>query len=137
MIGDQSYICRNVEFSVPRGGELILENGVFVGRGCIISAHSRVQIGAASMLGEYVCIHDNDHKLEPRNVPIAMRGFVSQPLHIGTNSWIGAGAVLVRGSGMGNDCVLGAGAVLTKVLPDAVLAVGVPAASSARPHQED
>jgi acetyltransferase-like isoleucine patch superfamily enzyme len=48
-------------------------------------------------------------------------------LSIGDDCWIGAKAVLVKGSGLGRRCVLGAGAVLTKKLPDNTVAAGVPA----------
>ncbi len=127
IIGDQAHICRFVEFSVPNGGQLILGDKVFIGRGVVISAHRKVAIGNHTMLGEYVSIHDNDHRLDQGDLPVAERGYVSDVLEIGSNCWIGAKAVLVRGSGMADNCVLGAGAVLTSNLPMGVLAVGVPA----------
>lgn len=127
MIGDQAYICRFVEFSVPAGGELLVGDNVFVGRGVVISAHRKVAIGNHSMLGEYVSIHDNDHRMGAGDVPIAERGYVSDMLEIGSNCWVGARAVLVRGSGMQENSVLGAGAVLTQHLAAGVVAVGVPA----------
>jgi len=79
------------------------------------------------MLGEYVSIHDNDHRLDRKEQPLGDRGYVSAPLVIGPNCWIGAKAVLVRGSGMEENCVLGAGAVLTRKLSAGSVAVGVPA----------
>lgn len=126
-IGDQVYICRFVEFSVPPGGELLVGDNVFIGRGVVISAHRRVAIGNHSMLGEYVSIHDNDHRMDRTEVPVAKRGYVSDVLEIGSNCWLGARAVLVRGSGMQENSVLGAGAVLTQRLAAGVVAVGVPA----------
>ena len=126
-IGDQAYICRFVEFSVPAGGELVLGDHVFIGRGVVISAHRKVAIGNHTMVGEYVSIHDNDHRLDRIEVPIAERGYVSEVLEIGPNCWIGARAVLVRGSGMQRNCVLGAGAVLSRNLLAGIVAVGVPA----------
>ena len=127
IIGDQAHICRLVEFSVPPGGELIVGDQVFIGRGVVISAHCRVAIGRHTMLGEFVSIHDNDHRLDQAELPVAERGFVVNKLEIGTNCWIGAKAVLVRGSGMQENCVLGAGAVLTRELLAGSTAVGVPA----------
>ena len=127
VIGDQAYICRFVEFSVPAGGELVLGGHVFIGRGVVISAHRKVAIGNHTMLGEYVSIHDNDHRLDRIEVPIAERGYVSEVLEIGSNCWVGARAILVRGSSMQKNCVLGAGAVLTRYLLAGTTAVGVPA----------
>ncbi len=79
------------------------------------------------MLGEYVSIHDNDHRMDRSDVPIAERGYVSDVLEIGPNCWVGARAVLIRGSGMQENCVLGAGAVLTQKLSIGTVATGVPA----------
>lgn len=131
-IGDDVHLCRLVEFSVPAGGELIIGDGSFIGRGVVISAHKQVAIGHYTMLGEFVSIHDNDHRLDKPDAPIGEQGFVSAPLVIGANCWIGAKAVLVRGSGLGEHCVLGAGAVLTKRLPPGTMAVGVPASPRAK-----
>ena len=126
-IGDQAYVCRFVEFSVPAGGELFVGDKAFIGRGVVISAHRKVAIGHHTMLGEYVSIHDNDHRMDRAEVPVAERGYVSDPLEIGANCWVGARAVLVRSSGMQENCVLGAGAVLTRKLSIGTIAAGVPA----------
>jgi acetyltransferase-like isoleucine patch superfamily enzyme len=61
VLGDRVHVCQLVEFSLPQGGELIVGEGVFIGRGVVVSAHSRVEIGAHTMIGEYVSIHDNNH----------------------------------------------------------------------------
>lgn len=47
--------------------------------------------------------------------------------HIGAHTYLGIGANVVDGITIGRHCVIGAGAVVTKDLPDRVLAVGVPA----------
>lgn len=126
-IGNWVHVCRLVEFSVPAGGELNIGDGAFIGRGVVISAHKRVAIAEDTMLGEFVSIHDNDHRVDRAGVAIGQQGYLAEPLEIRANCWIGAKAVLVRGSGMGERCVLGAGAVLTKRLPAGTMAVGVPA----------
>jgi len=136
IIGNQVYVCRFVEFSVPAGGELALEDNVFIGRGVIISAHRQVAIGKHTMLAEYVCIHDNDHRSEPIESPVAERGYVSDVLEIGPNCWLGAGAIIIRGGGMRENCKLGAGAVLTRKLPAGVVAVGIPAKPILRTQKE-
>jgi len=48
-----------------------------------------------------------------------------QQIRIGAGTWIGSGAVIM--ADVGSDCVIGAGAVVTKPIPDRVLAAGVPA----------
>lgn len=49
------------------------------------------------------------------------------PIHIGKNCWLGAGVIVVPGVTIGDNSVIGAGAVITKDIPANVVAVGTPA----------
>jgi maltose O-acetyltransferase len=49
------------------------------------------------------------------------------PITIGANVWLGGGAIVLPGVGIGDDTVVGAGAVVTRDLPAGVVAVGNPA----------
>lgn len=48
-------------------------------------------------------------------------------VRIGEGTWIGTGAIILPGVTVGNHCVVGAGAVVTRDIPDCTLAMGVPA----------
>lgn len=122
-IGSGVRFCKGVSLTVTRGARLVIEDGVFLGRGVVISAHNEIRIGAHTMVAEYVCLHDNDHLVDGG----VTTGFSSAPLHIGARCWLGAQATVLRGGGLGDACVLGAGAVLTKQIPSGAVAVGVPA----------
>lgn len=47
-------------------------------------------------------------------------------IHIGKNCWLGAGVIVLPGITIGDNVVIGAGSVVTKDLPDNVIAVGNP-----------
>lgn len=126
-LGDHVHICRRVTITVTHDGELTIGNNVFIGPGVVISSHQRIVIGDDSLIAEYVSIYDNDHGTAELAKPISTQGYVSEPCEIGAGCWVGAGSKILRGGGLGRDCILGAGAVLKKVLPDASVAVGVPA----------
>ena len=49
------------------------------------------------------------------------------PVVIGDDVWLGAGAMVLDGVQIGKGCIVGAGSVVTKNLPDYAVAVGVPA----------
>lgn len=51
----------------------------------------------------------------------------SRPIHVGNNVWFGGNVTVVPGVNIGNDCVIAAGAVVTRDIPDGSLAAGVPA----------
>jgi Acetyltransferase (isoleucine patch superfamily) len=57
--------------------------------------------------------------------PIQDQPRIWQKVRIGAGTWIGSGAVVM--ADVGRNCVIGAGAVVTKPIPDRVLAAGVPA----------
>lgn len=126
-IGDKVCVSRFVEFTVTRGAKLQIEDGTFIGRGAVISAHNCISIEDNVLLAEYVSIHDNNHQLDNPDIPVNRQGFVSAELIIGAGSWIGAQATLVKGCGLGRRCVVGAGAVVTKSFPDSQTIVGIPA----------
>ena len=49
------------------------------------------------------------------------------PITIGDNCWFGANVTVMPGVKIGSGCVIGAGSVVTKDIPDNSLAIGVPA----------
>jgi acetyltransferase-like isoleucine patch superfamily enzyme len=126
-IGRGVRICRGVELTVGRGAELRIGDRAFIGRGVVLSAHVRIEIGAGTLIGEYVCIHDNDHVTADPSLDIADQGFSAEPLRIGAHCWLGAHCVVVKGAGLGARCVAGAGAVVTRKIPDGAVVLGVPA----------
>ncbi len=126
-IGRGVRFCSFVELSVPAGGELIIGDGAFIGRGSILSAHRCIKIGQDTLIAENVSIHDNNHQTADTHVRIQEQGFIAEPIEVGRDCWIGARAVLVCGSGMGDRCILGAGAVLTRKVEQGVVCAGVPA----------
>ena len=73
--------------------------------------------------GETVC--EDEFLLRRRNGFGALVGGGGD-VHIGENAWIGAGVVIVPGVTIGRNTVIGAGSVVTKDIPDNVVAVGNP-----------
>jgi acetyltransferase-like isoleucine patch superfamily enzyme len=65
---------------------------------------------------------------EQVDIPMMEQGVYSEdPVVIGDDVWLGAGAMVLDGVKIGKGCIVGAGAVVTKNLPDYAVAVGVPA----------
>lgn len=85
---------------------------------------THIFVGDYTMFGPNVTVATAGHPILPE---LRQRGLqYNMPVHIGKNCWIGAGAVLVSGVTVGNNVVIGAGSVVTKDLPDNVVAVGNP-----------
>ena len=126
-IGSRVRFLRFSTLHVHERAELCVGDGVSFSPGCTVCVHERVEIGAGSTFGEGVSIHDEDHVHEPFDVPLSARGFVTAPVIIGRNVWVGAKATILKGVTIGDDAVIGAGAVVTRDIPARAVAVGVPA----------
>jgi maltose O-acetyltransferase len=92
--------------------------------GCVILDVSTVQIGRNALLAPYVQIYTAAHPTDPAE-RLTGREF-AKPIVIGDNVWIGGGAIICPGVKIGHDVTIGAGSVVTKDLPDSVIAAGNP-----------
>ncbi len=83
-----------------------------------------IYIGSHTMIGPNVTLASANHPILPE---LREKGYqYNLPIHIGKNCWLGAGVIVVPGVTIGDNTVVGAGAVVTKDLPANVVAVGVP-----------
>ena len=77
-----------------------------------------------TMFGPNVTVATAGHPILPE---LREQGYqYNAPVHIGKNCWIGAGVIIVPGITIGDNVVVGAGSIVTKDLPDNVVAVGNP-----------
>lgn len=123
-IGERTKLGDHVQI-ITQGGRVIIENDVFVGSGSIIVSRENIFIGRDTLIAEYVVIRDQDHSFDSR--PVRSSGFHTSPVYIGQDVWVGCKASILRGSHVGDRCVIGAHALVKSYMPDDMLAVGIPA----------
>jgi maltose O-acetyltransferase len=107
------------------GYQTSIGDRTFINAGAVILDVARVAIGEACQIGPNVQILTPTHPLDPD--PRGDGWEAAEPITIGDNVWLGGGVIVCPGVTIGSDTVVGAGAVVTKDLPDRVLAVGNPA----------
>jgi len=101
-----------------------LGNSVYVGAFCNIG-WARISDDALIGSGVHIISGKNSHFHHRVDVPIARQGGVRTPVHIGSAAWIGSGAIIM--ADVGDQCLIGAGAVVTRAVPPWSIAVGSPA----------
>ncbi|MDY6822645.1 MAG: acyltransferase [Thermodesulfobacteriota bacterium] len=94
------------------------------GTRCMIN--SNVVIGNDVLMGPDVKILTRNHNFETTSQPINRQGRKLDGIRIGDDVWIGANVIILPGVTIGNHVVIGAGAVVTKDVPDLVVAGGNP-----------
>ncbi|MBC3758083.1 sugar O-acetyltransferase [Hyunsoonleella sp. SJ7] len=100
-------------------------DNVFMNFNCCILDVCPVNIGDNTMFGPNVQIYTATHPLEHKARNSGKE--FAKPINIGKNVWIGGSAVLCPGVSIGNNVVVGAGAIVTKSFPDDVFIAGNPA----------
>ena len=144
--GRGSKIYGSVRMDTPPYRRFFLgDHSVIESYCCINNAVGDVVIGDYTRIGIHntiigpVCIgnHVNlaqgitvtalNHNFEDKTKRIDEQGITTKPVIIGDDVWIGANAVILPGVTIGKHCVVAAGAVVTKDVPDNTIVGGMPA----------
>jgi acetyltransferase-like isoleucine patch superfamily enzyme len=116
-----SRLC--VWFAGERVGAITLGDNVLVSPGVRVISSFGISIGANSMLASDVYISDSDwHGIYDRTSEAGQ----AAPIEIGENVWIGFAAIIGKGVTIGRNSIIGAGSVVTKDVPENVIAAGNP-----------
>lgn len=101
---------------VAQGGNIAIGDGVGINRDVLINSHDAITIGDNTVIAPRVCIYDHDHFYDSEH-GVNKKEFKTAPITIGKNVWIGANTIILRGSDIGDNCVVGAGSVIKGTYP--------------------
>lgn len=102
--------------------------GDYSGIGVNCEINGPVKIGNYVMMGPEVVIYTRNHTTSRTDIPMQKQGFDDvKPVIIGDDVWIGRRAIILPGVKIGEGCIIGAGAVVTKDTPPYSVVVGNPA----------
>jgi maltose O-acetyltransferase len=110
-------------FFCDYGTNIELGQRVFFNFNCIVLDVCRVRIGDFTLFGPAVQIYTPLHPFDAER----RRGEeYGKPIDIGSDVWVGGGAIILAGVTIGSRAVIGAGSVVTRDVPEGVFAAGNP-----------
>lgn len=90
--------------------------------GCLVISHEKVIIGKDVQFGPNVLIYDHDHDFKTKGGLKDLK-YITSPVEIGNNVWIGANTIILRGTIIGDNCVVGAGSIIKGVFKENLMIV--------------
>jgi maltose O-acetyltransferase len=110
-------------FYCDYGSNILLGERVFFNFNCVVLDVSPVKIGDYTLFGPAVQVYTATH---PMNAELRRKQEFSKPIEIGSDVWVGGGAIICPGVRIGSRSVIGAGSVVTRDIPEGVFAAGNP-----------
>ena len=125
LFGAKTDVSIEPPFFCDYGRNIKLGSKVFFNFNCVILDVAQVTIGDHSLFGPAVQIYTATHPLDADE---RRRGLeAGKPITIGSDVWVGGGAIICPGVTIGDRAVIGAGSVVTRDIPDDAVAAGNPA----------
>jgi len=93
----------------------------------IIGANASIAIGDRCIFAAFVQITDASHGIDDLSVATIYSTSSAAPVRIGDNVWLGSGVMVMMGSSIGNDSVVGAQSLVRGDLPERSISFGTPA----------
>jgi maltose O-acetyltransferase len=110
-------------FFCDYGSNMLLGQRIFFNFNCVVLDVCLVKIGDFTMFGPAVQIYTAMH---PMNAELRRKVEFAKPVEIGSDVWVGGGAIICPGVKVGSKSVIGAGSVVTRDIPAGVFAAGNP-----------
>ena len=107
----------------PMTKPIVIGDGCYFNMGATLIDDWKITIGNHVMFGPNVTVCTTGHAISPKHRGDGMYSF---PITIKDGVWLGANVVVMPGVTIGENSVIGAGSVVTKDIPDNVVAFGVP-----------
>ena len=111
-------------FRCEFGSTIVIGDNFYANFDCVMLDGGGIAIGDNVLFGPRVSVYTSNHALDAGER--VSGGCYAKPVSIGSNTWIGGGVTINPGVSIGANVVIGSGSVVTRSIPDGVLAAGVP-----------
>ena len=125
-IGSHSSLKVSFSFN-DQGDHIYIGNNVGIGEFAHLGGGGGLSIGDDCIIGPFLSCHPENHNFSDHRRKIREQGTTRKGIVVGRNCWIGAKVSILDGVTIGDNCVIAAGAVVTKNMPANSIIGGVPA----------
>ncbi len=117
-LGDNVSLGRNSRIECSGtlrdlGKGIRVGTNVGLGTDCFYGCAGGIEIGADTLVGNFVSFHSENHVTDRVDLPIRDQGVTHQGIVVGRDCWIGAKATILDGAHIGDGSVIAAGSVVT------------------------
>jgi acetyltransferase-like isoleucine patch superfamily enzyme len=126
-LGDDVYVGHRTILKGDTRGELVIEAGAWIGQECFLHSAGRIRIGQRAGIGPRVMMLTSTHVETAPPQPIIDAPIEFAPIEVGEGCDVGVAAILLPGAHIGAGSQIGAGTIVSGVIPPGVVASGVPA----------
>jgi maltose O-acetyltransferase len=122
--GSGSDLWIQPPFYCDYGTNISIGDKVFFNFNCVVLDVAQVTIGSRTLFGPNVQIYTATHPLDHAERATGLE--YAKPITIGNDVWVGGSVVICPGVTIGDRSVIGAGSVVTRDIPEDVIAAGNP-----------
>lgn len=116
--GKKTTFRKDFSLMIGENGSVKIGDDCFFNNHCSVNSLQSVEIGDGSIFGEGVKIYDHNHRFRDPENGIKEQGYSVSSVKIGAHCWIGSNVVVLKGATIGNNCVVGAGCIVSGNVPD-------------------
>ena len=119
--GSTVFFKRNIQSDgycriiADNNAKLSIGSNTYLNNGCIISSMKSISIGDNCLFGPNVMIFDNNHLFTAKD-GVSFKHSCDD-INIGNNCWLAAGVIVLKGTTIGDNCVIGAGCKVSGNIP--------------------
>ena len=111
ILGNKVRIHSGSRITSAKGGIVEIGSNARINNNCRIACRDHILIEEGVEFGPGIIVYDHDHDYRVEG-GIKAGEYVTSPVRIGKNTWIGANTIILSGTEIGENCVVGAGCII-------------------------
>ena len=126
-IGNNVKLEHDTVVYCKKGSVVRIGNNTSTGHHTEISCNNSIDLGNDIIMSAFTYITDSNHRYDLKDVPIRSQGMSVGKTKVGSNVWLGRGAMILKDAEVGDHSVVGANSVVTKKFDGNSVLGGIPA----------